>query len=253
MANSRQEGRTDNISAQLERLKSPNKSTRFDACEMLRIAPSIPPQAIDALRLATQDPDQLVAEAAGRALALHMQPVTVPAVNSPEPAGFWGSPWNKLLAVAALFLAAFLFLGGVHWLAWHDLHGIPGWLLTSPVFYMAFFTAGDYLWARGPAARLVDLHLARTCSHRDSRETSGRGLVWRSGKFAFRRSGDGADTVQVIASKRRFASARSCSHLPSPVGHRRTADSLAGEVPACLPQGGRGPLKPVLEPPLMHN
>jgi predicted RNA-binding Zn-ribbon protein involved in translation (DUF1610 family) len=56
---------------QLERLKSPNKDTRYEACEELRVAESIPPEAIAALELAAKDEDALVADAARRALLTH--------------------------------------------------------------------------------------------------------------------------------------------------------------------------------------
>jgi len=45
-------------------LKSKRPSTRYDACEELRVAPAIPGDAIIALRTATSDPDSAVAEAA---------------------------------------------------------------------------------------------------------------------------------------------------------------------------------------------
>jgi hypothetical protein len=108
-----EEGSMDNISTQLERLKSRNKNTRYDACEILRVASSIPQEAVDALRLATQDPDRLVAEAAMNAIATHTQPISSTFVGisqSSAPPGFWGNPSNKLLAVALLFLATFLIL-----------------------------------------------------------------------------------------------------------------------------------------------
>jgi hypothetical protein len=46
-------------------------ATRYDACEALRVTPSIPAAAIEALRVATSDPDRDVADAASRALRVH--------------------------------------------------------------------------------------------------------------------------------------------------------------------------------------
>jgi len=55
-------------------LSSPNKNTRSEACEELRVADSLPESAITALEAATNDPDPLVADAARRALASHKAP-----------------------------------------------------------------------------------------------------------------------------------------------------------------------------------
>jgi hypothetical protein len=98
------------IDTQLKRLKSPNKNTRFDACETLRVSPDITEEALDALRLATHDPDRLVAEAATTAIAVHMNSAATAPVSLAveENVGFWGSPWKKLLAVGLLCLVALL-------------------------------------------------------------------------------------------------------------------------------------------------
>lgn len=55
-------------------LNSKRPSTRYDACEELRVATAIPDDAINALRTATSDPDPSVAEAASRAMAIHASP-----------------------------------------------------------------------------------------------------------------------------------------------------------------------------------
>ena len=60
----------------LEMLKSENASKRYDACEWLRVSSRLPEEAIAALRFATQDPVQSVADAAKLALEIH----------TPEPA-----------------------------------------------------------------------------------------------------------------------------------------------------------------------
>ena len=64
----------------LEMLQSPDSSKRYDACEELRVAPWIPAGAIAALRTATADSNPEVADAARRALDLH-----VPAPRAPKP------------------------------------------------------------------------------------------------------------------------------------------------------------------------
>ncbi len=62
------------IGIQLERLNSPNKDTRYEACEELRVAESLPQEAITALELPAKDQDTLVADAARRALLTHRPP-----------------------------------------------------------------------------------------------------------------------------------------------------------------------------------
>jgi hypothetical protein len=62
------------IDRQLERLRSPNKDTRYEACEELRVTASIPPEAFTALELAAKDEDALVADAARRALLIQRLP-----------------------------------------------------------------------------------------------------------------------------------------------------------------------------------
>jgi hypothetical protein len=52
-------------------LESPKSSVRYDACEELRVASSLPDRAVASLQKTLGDPDQLVADAAMRALALH--------------------------------------------------------------------------------------------------------------------------------------------------------------------------------------
>jgi hypothetical protein len=52
-------------------LQSDNPDKRFEACEELRVMPSLPPEAIDALYPLTIAANQDVADAAQRALALH--------------------------------------------------------------------------------------------------------------------------------------------------------------------------------------
>ena len=53
-------------------LQSPKSSTRYEACEYLRVAPALTPEAIIALQNAINDPDASVAEAAQRALAIQL-------------------------------------------------------------------------------------------------------------------------------------------------------------------------------------
>ena len=65
----------------IARLKSPKESTRYEACEHFRVAPSLTPEASAALLTATNDPSDQVADAAVRALEAHS-----PAAPKPFPA-----------------------------------------------------------------------------------------------------------------------------------------------------------------------
>jgi hypothetical protein len=59
------------IPALLRLLHDDNPNRRHDACEELRVTPSIPEEAIAALQKATHDYNADVADAAKRALAIH--------------------------------------------------------------------------------------------------------------------------------------------------------------------------------------
>lgn len=63
---------TRHIEKQIDMLQSPRAKTRYEACENLRVAPTITPEAIQALQSVLNDPDQDVAEAAQDALNVHL-------------------------------------------------------------------------------------------------------------------------------------------------------------------------------------
>ena len=60
------------------KLQNPKANERYEACEWLRAAPAISSDAIDALRGALSDPNEDVADAAKRALAIHLTPSPSP-------------------------------------------------------------------------------------------------------------------------------------------------------------------------------
>ena len=62
------------IEKSINNLSSPNKNTRYEACEELWVANSLPESAIKALEAVTDDPDPLVADAARRALFRPKEP-----------------------------------------------------------------------------------------------------------------------------------------------------------------------------------
>lgn len=71
----------------LVRLKSENPVKRYDACEDLRVSPSLPGEALLALEKSVGDMDPLVADAAQRALDLHtikIEPQELDAIQSEE-------------------------------------------------------------------------------------------------------------------------------------------------------------------------
>ena len=59
------------IQSLIEALQSESPNIRYDACEQLRVLPSISRDAIDALILVTNDENTDVADAARRAFAMH--------------------------------------------------------------------------------------------------------------------------------------------------------------------------------------
>jgi len=63
----------DNVTLQINRLRTGSPRVRYDACEELRVAPHVSQEALAALEEATLDPDPGVADAAVRAFALHTQ------------------------------------------------------------------------------------------------------------------------------------------------------------------------------------
>ncbi len=59
------------IQSLINMLQSNNPNKRYDACEELRVSPSLPPEALEALLLVTNDANPDVADAAQRAIKLH--------------------------------------------------------------------------------------------------------------------------------------------------------------------------------------
>ncbi len=108
------------IAVRLERLGSPNKNRRYEACEELRVAPYLPRAAITALEQASNDSDPGFADAARRALLAHRQdeaaPNSTPESSSlaPPPKETPVSTRKKIsgyLLFAAILLAFFGILG----------------------------------------------------------------------------------------------------------------------------------------------
>lgn len=101
-------------------LQSENPNKRFEACEELRVAPSITDEALDALRELRNDPNDDVADAAQRALAMHInleithdQPQKI---DSKELSGEHQSLTNYILWLLIIF--GFLLTPIVLWVWW---------------------------------------------------------------------------------------------------------------------------------------
>jgi hypothetical protein len=93
-----------NLQQLIANLGSGRASMRYDACEELRVAPSIPEDARSALRAATNDPDPGVADAARRALAVHssIQPNSPHPQNAlPQQAGRQRTPYNFIAELSS--------------------------------------------------------------------------------------------------------------------------------------------------------
>jgi uncharacterized membrane protein len=94
----------------LEMLKSKNPSKRCEACEELRVAPTLPLEAIGALRAAAADPDPVVADAARRAWILHAD---TPASSNPaQPPSALGKTTGDVLSwmVATVFFVVWIIM-----------------------------------------------------------------------------------------------------------------------------------------------
>jgi len=98
-------------------LQSDNPGKRFQACNELFYAQSIPESAIEALRQTTQDSDPVIANAAQRALGVHTETTTNPELQlenkyKPTPMtdlnGVVLMVWAGIIAVFFFFLPIFL-------------------------------------------------------------------------------------------------------------------------------------------------
>ena len=69
------------IQSLIKMLQSDNHNKRYDACEELRVLPSLPPEVLEALRLVANDANPSVADAAQRAITLHTPKKTLDVVQ----------------------------------------------------------------------------------------------------------------------------------------------------------------------------
>jgi hypothetical protein len=139
----------ESIEELLEMFASPKANTRFEACEILRVSPKIPPEAVEALERHTEDPSPLVADAAKRALHVHKpiprervtsnsmnvekdaieEPVMTTSQMSAMARGMFMI--SGMLGVG-LGLVVFGFLYGILWIIGY----FKGWLLDTSLGYL---------------------------------------------------------------------------------------------------------------------
>lgn len=98
------------IEIYVSNLTSPNKNTRYDACEMLRVEDGLPEYAIAALEVATKDPDPDVADAAQRALTTHKIPSPIIMEEIKKQPSVYPKWFNWVYVFFALITTIFLFV-----------------------------------------------------------------------------------------------------------------------------------------------
>ena len=108
------------IQGLIKMLQSNNHNKRYDACEELRVSPWLPPEALEALSSVTNDANPDVADAARRAIDLHIH-ASYPVENSRE----FHLSERKKKSDKRLYVA--MAFGGILWL-------IPSyWLFNADV------------------------------------------------------------------------------------------------------------------------
>jgi hypothetical protein len=94
----------------VEKLRSPKAVIRYEACKLLRVSPTIPPEAIAALEKVLHDPNLAVVESAASALQVHQGIAGRPG-QPPEPQQYrWADlPVEYLPALLLPLFVAFVF------------------------------------------------------------------------------------------------------------------------------------------------
>ncbi len=155
----------DKIARLLQQLESPKKDQRYEACEWLRAAPSLPPEAIAALEAHTNDPDKEVAERARAAIAVHTASdgPAIPQLPGAAKSDLRNQNLGAIVAVLVftpLMLFASLASGDAEWISvqmcWCSLAPVAaalgwaavaaarawGWRITSLTMVVAFVGFG---------------------------------------------------------------------------------------------------------------
>ncbi len=101
----------------IAQLSSSKAGMRYEACEELRVAESLPEHAFKALELAINDPDPRVADASRRALTTHRPPTQEPALQSPAsnplPEGQKKRAGGCLIAFVVVAIVGVILLGSI--------------------------------------------------------------------------------------------------------------------------------------------
>jgi hypothetical protein len=140
----------DNHDKLIAMLKSRKASTRYEACEELRVLAQIPDEARAALRAATNDPDRLVRDAAVRALQAHEKPQDLP-LQAP-PATVPSGPRLSLALLGAATMVLVVLLCGVIVTSQESAYVRLSWgfllfLYAYPLYLAPYYGAGWLLFA----------------------------------------------------------------------------------------------------------
>lgn len=131
----------DRIARLVEQLHSPKKDDRYEACEWLRVAPSLPQTALEALEQATHDPDKLVADAATQAIAVHTGSDAPPSLVPSPPRLRWERlAWGAAAAIASFTLVMALTTTLGMW--YETLHCLIFWTMGAPIAVLLGFLSG---------------------------------------------------------------------------------------------------------------
>jgi formylglycine-generating enzyme required for sulfatase activity len=109
----------DEIEKYVQMLDSPKASVRYDACESLRVAPSLDDAAKAALERASDDPDPDVRDAAQRALIVHRPAPPPPSeIEPPHPEiEGWLLEGKKFGSRAGAYIVDLIALNAANWAA----------------------------------------------------------------------------------------------------------------------------------------
>jgi len=149
------------IQSLIKTLQSNNADKRYDACEELRVSPSLPPEALEALRLVTNDANPDVADAAKRAIKVHSankisaQIVNVDTENKSREVGPEGIITILGSAVITNFIFVILIRG-------FDSGEIWARFIIGAIPSVVFSMVGYSLWLRSWRTREVEWELKST-------------------------------------------------------------------------------------------
>jgi len=163
----------------IKMLQSKDHNKRYDACELLRVSPSLPIEALDALRLTTNDENPDVADAARRAIELHS--IKVEKNNSNKQSQFERLPleqsqnWKSKLF---LFGGVFFLMSMCGYIA-VTVGMVPGGLsgddVSKTLFYIPYETLleiSSFILLFFPVGAVIALIIASLMHNNDDQENA---------------------------------------------------------------------------------